>query len=395
MSDTEIDRLFVAGHFDEAAQRLKAGYQKDGETEGKDSLLYLLDLGLALHYAGKEEEAIQVFRQADTVAEIKDYTSIAAEAGTLFTSENIKSYQAEDFENVLISVYLAICYATTGQTEDAIVEARRVNRKLELMVSEGGRKYAQNAFARYLSAALYESDREWNSAYLDYKKTRELAPDFTRVGQDLYRTALADRMPDEARQWQTTYGLDEATTQAARQALSRGGGSEIVLIFENGISPEKIPHPSWYSIPKFRTRYNPVREAVVEIDGKERGRTEKLFDVEKIAMQNLDEKYGAIIAKKVAGVVVKESVAAGVSAATKEPLFGALLRLAFYASDQADVRSWKLLPRDFQIFRAPVEPGTHTVRIRPVGANGASERTVQVAPGKKTFIALRYLPGWD
>ncbi len=395
MSDRDIDRLFAAGRFDEAAARLKDGYKDNGEDEGTDSLLYVLDLGLALHYAGKDDEAIKVFLHADKLAEIKDYTSIAAEAGTLFTSENIKNYKAEDFENVLISVYLAICFASIGKTEDAIVEARRVNRKLELMVSEGKRKYQQNAFARYLSAALYESDREWNSAYLDYKKTRELNPDFNRVGIDLYRTAVALAMWDEAERWEAEYQLTEEDKRAAKQAIARGGGTEIIVIFENGISPEKVPHPQWYSIPKFYPRYNPVREAIVELNGTEKGRTEKLFDVERIAIQNLEEKYGDIIAKKVAGVVAKESVALGASAATKEPWVGQLIRLIFYVSDQADIRSWKLLPRDFQIFRMPVEPGTHTVRIRPVGAYKTAERTVQVKKGQKVFLALRYMPGWD
>ena len=73
MSDREIDRLFLEGRFEDAAARLKAGYEEHGEESGNDSLLYLLDLGLAYHYAGKEEEAIKVFRHADHVAEIKDW----------------------------------------------------------------------------------------------------------------------------------------------------------------------------------------------------------------------------------------------------------------------------------------------------------------------------------
>jgi hypothetical protein len=62
-------------------------------------------------------------------------------------------------------------------------------------------------------------------------------------------------------------------------------------------------------------------------------------------------------------------------------------------SDQADVRSWNLLPRDLQIVRIPVEPGNHTVRLQPVGAAAAGrEKTVQVRKGQKVFVNFRYMP---
>src|SRR6185503_7847510 len=145
------------------------GVTKQGEN-GRDLLLYLLDLGLSLHSAGRYEESNQAFLKADKIAEIKDYTSLSTEGATLLTSENIKDYKGEDFEKVLINTYLAMNYALMGDYENALVEARRVNHKLHLMVSEGQRKYKQNAFARYLSAVLYEAEGEWNDAYIDYKK---------------------------------------------------------------------------------------------------------------------------------------------------------------------------------------------------------------------------------
>src|SRR5262245_35225402 len=101
MSDREADNLFRSGNYDGAAEHLRKGLEKEGES-GKDSLLYLLDLGLSLHSAGKYDESNKVLLKADRIADIKDYTSLAAEAGTLITSENTKDYKGEDFEKVLI-----------------------------------------------------------------------------------------------------------------------------------------------------------------------------------------------------------------------------------------------------------------------------------------------------
>ena len=176
MGDTEIDDKFRAGDYDGATERLKAGFEKE-TLEGKDGLLYLLDLGLSLHTAGKYEESLKYFRMADAAVEIKDYTSLSTEAATLLASDSIKQYKGEDFENVLISAYLAMDYALIGKSEDAIVEAKRVNRKLYMMATDGKRNYKQNAFARYLSATLYEADKNWNDANIDYKHAAELLPE--------------------------------------------------------------------------------------------------------------------------------------------------------------------------------------------------------------------------
>ena len=139
MSDHESDKLFSEGKYDEAADRLKKGLEKQGEN-GRDLLLYLLDVGLSLHSSGKYDESNHYFLKANDIAEIKDYTSISTEAATLLTTDNIKDYKGEDFEKVLINVYLAMNYALMGNREDALVEARRVNSKLALMVTLGQKK---------------------------------------------------------------------------------------------------------------------------------------------------------------------------------------------------------------------------------------------------------------
>jgi hypothetical protein len=391
MSDHESDNLFRSGHYVEAADRLKKGLENQGEN-GRDLLLFLMDVGLSLHSAGQYEESNKVFLRADKIAEIKDYTSIATEAGTLITSDNIKDYKGEDFEKVLINTYLAMNYSLLGNSEDALVEARRVNQKLYMMVSEGKRKYKQNAFARYLSAILYEQENNYNDAYIDYKNARDLMPNYPGIGKDLWRCAWQLNMPDEMQRWDNAYHLTEADHAQARLAAPSSRKGEIVVLYENGISPMKRPNPSFTEVPKFYPRRNPISFATIEINGQNRGMTSVLEDIESTAIENLKEKYDGIVAKKLAGIVVKESIAYGVERATNSPLLGMAARLAMYASDQADVRSWNLLPKDLQVFRLVVEPGTYTVRALPGGVFGLPQKVVQVEAGKKVFINFRYTP---
>jgi len=391
MSDHVIDNMFRDQEYGLAAERLRKGLEHQGD-EGRDVLLYLMDLGLALHAAGDYRESNKVFLAADKMAEIKDYTSLAAEGATLLTSENLKSYKAEDFENVLINTYLAMNYALIGDHENALVEARLVNRKLYLMTTEGQRQYKQNAFARYLSAAIYEADRNYNDAYVDYKKAWELAPSFPWIGRDLWRMAYVLRMPDQMERWDRTFSLSQTDHGLALQALPKSGKGEIIVLYENGISPVKVPNPEFRELPIFSPRYNPVSHAQVEVDGAWVADTAVLHDVEATAIENLKEKYAGLIAKRLAGIVAKEVVSDQIARQTKSEVAGALAKLIFYASSQADLRSWNLLPRDLQVARILVDPGVKRVVLRPVRSGTLREKTVQVEAGRKVFVNFRYMP---
>jgi len=396
MSDRGIEQDFSRGRYSEAITRLQKGVQSQ-EPDGRDLLLYLMDLGLVLHTAGRYEESTKIFLRADQLAEIKDYTSLSAESATLLTSDNLKPYKGEDFEKVLINAYLAMNFALLGRNEEALVEARRVNRKLQLMIDEGGRKYQQNAFARYLSAILYEAEQNWNDAYIDLKKVLELKPDFPGLGKDLYRAARLNRNAEDSEKWVVQFNLSPEDRAAALRVGPKAADGEVIVLFQNGISPEKVPHESTHNVPRFRPRRNPIREAQVYLDQQEVGTPRVLHDIEETAIRNLNDNMAGIIAKKViAGTVAKEAASRGIEKATDSPLLGLAAKVFFYASDQADLRSWNLLPRDLQILRFPATPGLHTVRLEPRGGRkgglNSYEKTLQVVAGKKTFVSFRTLP---
>ena len=391
MSDSASDHLFRSGQYEAAAAKLREGVKDQGEN-GRDLLLYLLDLGLTLHTAGLYEESNKAFEQAEKIAEIKDYTSLSAEGATLLLSENLKDYKGEDFEKILINTYKAMNYALMGGTDDAIVEARLVNRKLHMMVTDGQRKYKQSAFARYLSAILYESEGEYSDAYIDYKNTYDLEPGFPGLGRDLWRLAWLQGDSDRMDEWAEKFSLTDEDKSAARELKPSKGKGEIVVIYENGISPIKKPNRNFESTPMFYPRYNPVRLANVEINGEVRASTAVLDDIEAVAIENLEEKYGGIVAKKIAGLAVKGGIAYGVARATDNPMLGYLAGMLLVKADQADLRSWNLLPRDLQIARVTVAPGTYSVRVVPLGAGVLPEKSVVVGAGKKVILDFRYTP---
>jgi hypothetical protein len=319
------------------------------------------------------------------------------------TSENLKDYQGEDFEKVLINTYLAMNYALMGSFEDSRVELKRATHKLEMMISEGKKKYQQSPFARYLSGILFEADRNFNDAYIDYQKTAELRPDLPGLGLDLWRCAKELSMPDEMEHWDEQYHLNPADHQKALEVGSRSKKSEIIILYENGISPVKKPNPQFRSLPRFYARSNPVHSAQVEFKSLAEsgeypgeylsaGNTQILENIEATAIRNLDEKYAGMVAKKLAGIAVKETIASSIERQTNNRLLAFAARMLMYGSDQADLRSWNLLPHDLQILRLVVDPGTYQVKLTPIGSRALSEKVVQVSAGKKVFLNFRFMP---
>lgn len=339
------------------------------DQEGKDQLIYLFDRGTVRNLAGRYEESIKDFLLADKLAEIKDYTALATEVATIFTNDRITQYKGEEFENVLISVYLALDFAALGKDEEAIVACRRVNRKLELLRDEGKRDYRLNAFAQYLAGILFERQRNWNFAYVDYKKTKELAPDFAPLKEDLIRGAIKMDSSSDIHKWRKTIGATDDDIKDAQKDLKTTGA--VVLLFQNGFAPEKVVSRAWAELPEFERRYNRHRAANLYLDGKKVARTQVLYDVEEAAIENLKQKYALLIAKRIAGVAAREVI--GNKIDEKNPGLGTLFKIGMMIASQPDLRSWLTLPKDFQVARVQVKPGKYKASIRLENTDGNEE----------------------
>ena len=337
------------------------------DEDGVDQLVYLFDRAIVRYEAGRYQDSIKDLRLADDLSEIKDYTALATELATVVTNERITPYKGEEFEHVLVSMYLALNFAALRQDENAQVACRQVNRKLELLRSEGKRNYDLNAFAQYLAATLFERDGNWNNAYVGYKKTYEISPDLGPLKKDLVRGALEIDSSADLHRWKRTLGVSDQEVRAAQKEIRETGA--VVLLYANGFAPEKIPSPTWHELPEYRTRWNKHRAAHLYLDGKEVARTEIFYDVQKVAMENLKAKYATLIAKRVGGVVAREVI--GDQIDKKAEGLGTIVKIAMAAASQPDLRSWLTLPKDFQVARVQMAPGRYHATLRLETEGGA------------------------
>jgi hypothetical protein len=206
---------------------------------------------------------------------------------------------------------------------------------------------------------------------VDYRKTYDIDPRLSYLRTDLIRGAVAQRSESEKDRWERNFGAKKEEFQQARELLAKNGS--LIIIFQNGFAPEKVPSAAWYEIPVYQKRYNKHSQANVYLNGEKAGPTEIFYDIESAAIKNLESKYAAMIAKRAAGVVVREVIGNQVAKSTNSDLLGAATKAILYATGQADTRAWQTLPKNLQIARFYRPPGKYRVELKLIMENGQEE----------------------
>ncbi len=347
-------KYFNRGDFSAAA----AEYEKYVERAGNDQLLALLNTGISYHYAGQYQKSIKYFLKADKFAEKVNYLSISRQTASLLATDYILNYKGEDFEKVLINTYLAIDYLMLGDLENALVEAKRVNQKLQKYSRACNCDYELNPFSIYLSGIMYEINGQPDEAYIDYKKVYQLLPEFPLLAMDLQRTSGKAGIDSPGQNWRASFG------KGAYANLPAGKYGELIVFFECGFSPEKHQETRMVAIPVYHKRRNRISYAEVYVDGKYYDRTYILDDIEATAIRQLKEKMLRILAKQGIISAGKVAIAHQIGRETKIPIAENLALMFFYATNKADTRSWLSLPQNIQLARIPLKPGVHNITLK-------------------------------
>jgi hypothetical protein len=95
--------------------------------------------------------------------------SVSREVGAALINENIVKYRGDAFEAVLVNYYKILNYLFLGQTSDALVECRRVNKKLQILHDAGETYFVDDPFMQYLTALVYDEGNDPQSAEVSYR----------------------------------------------------------------------------------------------------------------------------------------------------------------------------------------------------------------------------------
>lgn len=400
-----VQSAMIERNFQKADQKL--------EQKKVDPLLYYLDKAMIAHLAGNYTESNRYFEDAIKRIDEIYAKSISKEVTTYLINEKTQPYRTEDFESVLIHYYMAMNYLMMDDLEDALVECRRVNVKLQEINDKYKDKknvYKSDAFVHYLMGMIYEADHDLNNAFIayrnayetytdDYQKYYGLAPP-TQLKKDLLRTSQALGFDDQFRKYRNRFsGIRFYSQKIYKQK------GEIIFIWDNGLAPVKEEDSinlqiegedkdDWIRVafPYFKPRPPSLNVAKIAV-GNNSARTQLFEDIAQIAIKNLKDRKARVIAKSAARAGIKY----GIQKKTEEKFgdfAGFLVNMFNVATEQADTRSWITLPDNIQVARLLYSPGTYTVDLDFYNRSGAVVDRIRfenviVSAGEKTFLRYR------
>jgi hypothetical protein len=404
----------------------------------KDHVLYLLNKGMVLRMKRDFVASNESLEAAKHEMESLYAASVSQNALSFVINDATVSYAGDDYEQVLVHLYMALNYLELGQPYEARVEAQQIDIKLrEIEEKIPDSKFTEDALSEYLSGLIYDELGEWSDAMISYRKAYEAykkyqvnfsVPMPTMLKFDLVRLAQREGLTDELARYEKEFGI----TPAKRNTADSNPEGELVFVLNSGLAPIKrervirtfAPPPSTIvsarrraeymeqptppvmvdiALPYYESRPNRVAGARISVAGRQAD-TQLMENIDAIARASLKARMPAIMARAIARAVAKGVIQESVDRAGQNrddpavQLIGSLLvRVAAIATERADTRSWLTLPANVQMARLPLPQGTYDVTVELLGNNGQVIETnvfpqVAIRKEHKTYLSQHTMP---
>ena len=413
----DVRESLVAGNFEEAFER----FEKKGGKD--DDLLHLLERGYLLHVNRQWAESNEVFDRAELRAEELYTESLSRQAAALLTSDLIIPFRARPYELQMVPYYRALNYLELGQLDEALVEARKADFELAQYGLEGedDGTVQHNGFLHYFTGLLYESAGEANDAVVSFRNAvrhydqREEAlgvspPDW--LLEDYYAAARHLGMYSEA-------GELESRDPGVAERARAHNDNNLVLLLESGWVPQlesvditlpifdtkdaddpwevaslyvdefgpaiytyrhgrlSLDHVLRFAFPIQAEVGSPVTHCEVILPDGSVVRADRALNLAAVSRDDFGRRMPGILLKTVARAVAKELARKG--AKREGEVLGWVVNAINLATEQADTRSWFLLPGRIDVAKAYLPPGSRrsrSVTWTAAGSSSTSGRSV-------------------
>ncbi|MGE0772067.1 MAG: COG3014 family protein [Cyclobacteriaceae bacterium] len=428
-TNQNFNNAFEQGNLDQALQSLRSN---PSGKRGKTEFLYLVNNGLVLSMLGRYEESNEYFEKAYLFGE--DYRkNYLNEAASYLTNPTFTEYRGEDHEHLMVLYYKAINYLKDSKYQQALVECRRLNIRLQQLSDryDSGRKYREDAFVHTLMGIIYEADHDYNNAFIAYRNAYEIyqnayatlfdlqAP--AQLREDILRTAFLTGLKDELIYFEEQF--DRTDYQYTEPA-----GGELVFFWHNGLSPVKsewginfvitrkqnvlvFSNPELgltfpFSIddydeddrkgladlevfrvafPRYVRRPTHFKSATLTT-GKEVYPLQEAEDITEIAIHSLEQRMTLEFSKALLRAAVKKLSEHQLK--KQDKTLGSVLGIINAITEKADTRNWQTLPSAIHYARVPLRQGKNEVLFELQSGSGTPTRydfTYEASRGKTLF----------
>jgi hypothetical protein len=424
-----IRNEFTDGKIDKAKSDVDRAI-KNGTQKDKD--LLKLNSAVIELCSGRPQSAELLLREVrdkfDTL-EQQRAADAARNAASFLTDDNTRAYSGEDYEKVLIRVFLAIsnlmcngsdAYAYSMQINDKqnkIIESRKrevasLSKNNQDLLKQIDVNYQNVAIGAYISGLLQEeTKRNYDDAYRNYEKANLWASkkkyvngynfndDLERAKSGLhsrygngvvYVFVLAGKGPYKMQK--NCQALHEAQI-ITTAILSKVSDIAVIPDF----APIMIPVIVASDADKIGYIFESYKNSInVLIDGKFSGETKTITNVSEMAVEQFEANKPEIIARAIIRRAFKKGVVYGVKKAADTNSWLSLALdvggMVWESLETADTRCWNLLPDTIQVYRVELPAGEHEINLE---TNIADNRQInnkspqQISPNNNKKILVR------
>jgi hypothetical protein len=436
----KIRHEFANGDITKANAEIDKALKTNGVLKKKQSDADLLRLNQAIIAlsSDKPKEAETLLREVRDrfdQYEREREKRVGEKALSMLTDDNAVAYAGEDYEKVLIRVFLALsnlmhdgtdapAYALqVGHKQNEIVQKGAVQdpKDLQKKVNPKAESYRQVAIGQYLIGMMQEATfRNHDDVIRHYEAVNAWEPGFAQGRQDLERARHGiHAQPGNGVVYVfALVGSGPFKEQRNCEVLQAAQIWTTLFIGMMSNRPT-IPDFAPVMIPCIVRPRETVSALSVSIDGKSiagrwGGRTETLTDIGRMA----EEQFEAIQPQIIARAVVRRAMKKGVLYGTKEavnanPWVGLAMDVGgmiWESMETADTRCWNLLPAEIQVTRIEVPAGEHRLTLQPlsrvyslshrgyimsdssVRTGSVQSKTIVVESGRNTYVLANF-PG--
>ncbi len=437
----QFQEYVTRGDFENAQKWLES--DKKGK-QPKNLMLHLLNSGWVNWITGQPEKSNLDLNTADQMMEDQQKNP-GLEAVALMTNSTVKPYKPEDFEVVLVNYLKAINYLKLQQYEDALVECRKINIKLQQLNDKYGDKknrYSSDAFAHLLMGLIYDASGDYNNAFIAYRNALEaydqvFAPQFgvnapLQLKKDLLRAAYRTGLREELRNYEAQFGFSyqDDSTQSG----------ELIFLWHNGFGPVKAEwslnfskitkqdgfftladeeagvtfpvstatltskeesafsdlHMVRIAFPKYVERKPFYEKAEIRLDNSSYP-LEMVENVNQIAFKTLDDRMLREMSQSLLRLAVKQAMEQALKSSSDQDMknLGAAVSLINAISEKADTRNWQTLPYEISYTRIPIAAGSDSLMLVTTNAEKSKEYpfSFDIPAGKTRFFVFSSLEG--
>jgi uncharacterized protein len=404
----DFNKDFEKGDLTAALDNLQ---QNENLANGKSRFLYFANNGLVLSIMGKYEESNEFLEKAFLFGE--DYhINYINEAFSYWSNPNVTVYRGEDHEHLMILYFKALNFLKMNRPEDALVECRRLNIRLNQLSDkyDSEKKFQRDGFIHTLMGIIYQSTKDYNNAFIAYRNAVEIyETDYEdmfalslpeQLKKDLLNTASWTGFEDEFNRFREKFGMQDY--------VATKPDADLVFFWHNGLSPVKsewsvnflIDHRSdnmvvftnenlgiafpykveekekrnelshlevfRVAFPRYVERPAYFHDASITLDSSTY--TLELYeDVSKIAFHSLRQRMMFEFGKGLLRGALKKATEESLK--KEDQTLGAVIGIVNAMTEKADTRNWQTLPHSIYYTRVPLHEGTNHVKFSIASGN--------------------------